>query len=157
MTMMASFITIDTIALRHYYHYHMNESMATISMRIKDLLGKERRMFFIHNIDDNDNWQYHCYYYYQNELSKSNTNKESNWREESKGTNTIREKRSIYSGIIIIRMVPIRLYIIHRTRHTILIATWYIIMKWLLHCHPCTKSSILTWYRHIEQSTESPN
>jgi len=72
--MMASFTTLDTIALCHYY---MNKSMATISMRTQDLLGNERRMFFIHNIDDNDNWQYHCYYYYQNELSKSNTNKES--------------------------------------------------------------------------------
>ena len=71
-------ITIDTIAVRHYYHYPMNESMATIPMRIQDLSGKERRMFFIHIIDDNDNWQYYCYYYYQNELSKSNTNKESN-------------------------------------------------------------------------------
>ena len=34
-----------------------------------------------------------------------------------------RDRRGICSGIIIIRMVPIRQYIIHRTRHTILIVT----------------------------------
>ena len=64
------------------------------------------------------------------------------------------ERKESCSGIIIIFMVPIGQYIIHRTRHTILILTWH---EWLLHCHQCTNSSIPTWYHHIEQSTESPN
>ena len=58
-----------------------------------------------------------------------------------------RERRRIYSGIITIRMVPIGLYIIHRTWHTILIATssqQHHHHEWSLHCHPCTKCINMT-------------
>ena len=73
-------------------------------------------------------------------------------------SNTIRGRRRRCSGIIIIRMGPIGRYIIHCTRHTILIATrHHHHHEWLLHCHPCTNSSIPTCHRHITQSTASPN
>ena len=56
-------------------------------------------------------------------------------------------------------MVPIRLYIIHCTQHTILIATSSHMdnHEWLLHCYPCTKSSLPTWNYFITQSIASPN
>ena len=74
-------------------------------------------------------------------------------------SNTIQERRQIFIGIIIICMVPIRLYIIHCTQHTILIATSSQMdnHEWLLHCYPCTKSSLPTWNYFIAQSIASPN
>ena len=150
-------------------------------------------MIFTHIDDQYDNWHYYCYYYYPYEWPESNTNKEPNWREKSKGPTETRtkggrekgkkwhilmgtlspnigshrskrgrfivycrvtihtlytrigtsssssqERKRMCSGIIIIRMVPIGQYIIHRTRYTILIESWH---EWLLHCHSCTKSS----------------
>ena len=73
-------------------------------------------------------------------------------------SNTIQERRRMYSGIIIIRTGSIGRYIIHSIRHTILIATQnHHHHKWLLHCHPCTKSSIPTLHHYIiEQSPASP-
>ena len=57
------------------------------------------------------------------------------------------ERRGRCSVIIIIPLVPIGQYLIHRTRHTTTVVTW----------HPCTKSSVPTWYHYIEQSTASLN
>ena len=77
------------------------------------------------------------------------------WRGNSYSSSSSRERRGGCSCIIIIRMGPIGRYIIHYTRHTILIATRHH-HEWLLHCHPCIKSSIPTYHhRIIEQSTAS--
>ena len=77
------------------------------------------------------------------------------WRGNSYSSSS-QERRGRVSGITI-RIVPTRQCIFHRTQHTILIATRHHHHKWLLHCHPCTNSSIPTCHRHITQSTASPN
>ena len=80
------------------------------------------------------------------------------WRGNSYSSSS-REKRGRRCGIIIIRMVPIGLYIIHRTWHTILIATslqHHHHHEWSLHCHPCTKCINMTpSYRTINSITQS--
>ena len=73
--------------------------------------------------------------------------------------NSSQERRGRSSSIIIIRMVPVGQYIIHRTRHTILIVTSSRMdnHEWSLHCHMCGMSYVSRLHRHIEQSTASPN
>ena len=69
------------------------------------------------------------------------------------------ERRGRRCGIIIICMIPIGLYIIQRTWHTILIATslqHHHHHEWSLHCHPCTKCINMTpSYRTINSITQS--
>ena len=146
--------TIDMIALRHYYHFPMNKSMKTIPMRIKDLMRMHnplhpntqrwRRWRFANVVCTRLGTVYMLYPWTDNSYS-------------SGSSSSILERRWRCTGIIIILIVSIWQYIIHHTRHTILIVTGHHHHKWLLHYHPCTKSSVPTWYHHIKQSTESPN
>ena len=68
------------------------------------------------------------------------------WRGNSYSSSS-RERRGRWCGIIIICMVPIGLYIIHRKWHTILITTssqHHHHHEWSLHCHPYTKRINMT-------------
>jgi len=82
-----------------------------------------------------------------------------------------RERRGMYNGIIVIRMVPIGQYVIHCTRHTILTVTWHdintngrychplssVYQVICTVCHPCTRWSVPALHYHIKQSTASTN
>jgi len=69
------------------------------------------------------------------------------WKDNSSSS---QERRGRYIDNTI-RMAPIGWYIIHCTRHKILIATslHHHHHEWLLHCHPCTKLSIPICHPHI--------